>query len=171
MFTVTGIETIRDTARAVLTASDSIKERIDTATVSTMSPEWTALVTRNAAAIKNPTVAALITPGAAIIGGLPPKAVAAASTQSIGRRGKLAPSWAWPMAEFGAKRAKVTTYWRKNRKTSGRHRVSRRAGTAWNRRTRRGYVAYPAFAQLAPRMTSLWAKIVLATYYEALGDD
>jgi hypothetical protein len=76
-----------------------------------------------------------------------------------GRRlsGGLNPKVHYPAIEFGGDRNSVTTYRRKG------HTVSRRASRQLRPRNSRGYVFYPAAAEMIPRLASLWAQTVVRT--------
>ncbi|RJT89815.1 hypothetical protein D6T64_05630 [Cryobacterium melibiosiphilum] len=72
-----------------------------------------------------------------------------------------------PVAEFGTKQDKKTTYARKS-KGGGSHQVTRRTRHAFKPLNRKGYVVYPAAAEMIPRIASLWVQTTIRTFYEAL---
>lgn len=159
---------IRAVVLAFKAADREIKRDVNRRTRETMNPEWRALINERAAAAHSQLVGKLLTPGAKITAGNPPRAVAATSTRPIGRTRRLRPATDYALAEFGAaNREAKSTYQRRNRKTPGTHKVTRHTMRGLPPRAARGRVVYPAFAQLAPRMVSLWVQTVVRAYHEA----
>ncbi len=90
------------------------------------------------------------------------------SSASIGRAlsGGLKPSEGFAGVEFGAADEKVT-YTATSRR--GRtFRVTRNTRAQLRPRNNKGYVVYPAAAQIIPRIASLWVQTVMRGTYEAL---
>ena len=83
----------------------------------------------------------------------------------------LRPSENWAAVEFGADHGRQISY--------RSHRTSKTAGRQWfdvqnrhtthqlRRRNRRGYVIYPAAANIIPRIASLWVQTTARTIHEA----
>jgi len=140
-----------------------LRREINKATRDTMNPEWTKLV--KSAAV-SPGEQAVLVPGARVAAGNPPAARAAASVRKLS--GGALPTELANAMEFGTSdREKVTTYDRRNRKTGGSHKVTRHTRRQLPVRRPKGYVVYPSFAKLAPRMASLWTQIVVKKTHEA----
>jgi hypothetical protein len=140
-----------------------LRKSINDATRATMNPAWQDLVKAKADAPMSKTV---IVPGTRIAAGNPPAAKAGNSTRKLS--GGVAPVDLYRAEEFGTKdREKTKTYTRKNTRNGGSHQVTRRTRRQLPAYNAKGRVAYPAFAQLAPRMASLWAQIVVKKTHEA----
>lgn len=90
------------------------------------------------------------------------------SSASIGRSlsGGLKPSESFAAVEFGADQKKVTYTARSRRGRS--FRVTRNTRGQLRPRNSKGYVVYPAAANIIPRIASLWVQTVMRTTYEAL---
>ncbi|WP_026874292.1 hypothetical protein [Jiangella gansuensis] len=131
-------------------------------TVRTMGPEWKEAVQRRASWHMDHRV---IVPGTRIAGGNPPTMIAASSRRRLS--GGLVPVQAWGGFEFGSNRSRRTTYTRRNRRTGGTHSVTRNTTRQLPRRAPRGRVAYPAVAEMAPRLASLWVQTVVRRVHEA----
>ena len=69
--------------------------------------------------------------------------------------GGLNPKVDYAAVEFGANRAKKSTYTRKG------HRVTRRTAVQLRPRNRDGYVFYPAARVMIPRLASLWVQTIV----------
>jgi len=69
--------------------------------------------------------------------------------------------------EFGAKRDAVKTY-RSHRKGGKTFNVTRHTQRQFKPNKRAGYVFYPAIAQMAPRILSLWTQTVVRTFHDAM---
>lgn len=86
-------------------------------------------------------------------------------------RDPMRPSEHWASVEFGADRNQTNSY--QSNRTSREH--GRRFFDVKNRHTtrqlrrpnRRGYVVYPAAANIIPRIASLWAQTAARTIHEA----
>lgn len=154
-------EELQAVVLAMKAADRDLKRDINQATRTTMNPVWKSLVQTNAARTLDGRV---IVPGTRIAGGNPPAAVAASSRRRLS--GGLVPAEWWHAVEFGANRNKVETYSRMSPKGK-RHRVTRHTARQLPQRDPNGRVAYPAFAELGPRMASLWAQIVVKKYLDA----
>lgn len=127
-----------------------------------MDPEWKALVRANATTHMDTLVLAK---GARIASGNPPSVVAASSKRALS--GGLVPVEHWQAYEFGSGRNRKTTYTRRNRATGGTHQVTRNTTRQLPRRARSGRVLYASFAELAPRLASLWVQTCVRRMHEA----
>lgn len=76
--------------------------------------------------------------------------------------GGLNPKTDYAAIEFGADRAKRTTYRRKGRK-GGTHTVTRRTAAGMKPRNGSGYVFFPAAKEMIPRMARLWVQTTVRT--------
>lgn len=90
------------------------------------------------------------------------------SSASIGRSltGGLKPSESFAAVEFGAADQKVTYTATSRRGRS--FQVTRNTRGQLRPRNNKGYVVYPAAAQVIPRIASLWVQTVMRGTYEAL---
>ena len=142
-------------------ADKELRTDINKATRDTMNPVWRSLVDLEATRSLD---AAVVAKGARIAAGNPPAAVAANSRKALS--GGMVPAEWWHAVEFGADRNKVRTYDRVSPK-GNRHKVTRHTARQLPPRYRTGRVAHQAFADIAPRMASLWAQIVVKKYLDA----
>lgn len=149
---------------AMKAADRTLRTDINRATVETGNRIWQPLVQAHATTNMDTRMLAV---GARVKAGNPPVAMAANSRRAVGRGRRLVPADLWHAWEFGADVAERVTYERRNRTTGGTHKVTRRTRAGLPRRTRKGRVVYPAFAQAAPRMVSLWVQLVVKKYAEA----
>jgi hypothetical protein len=151
-----------------LKASDkAIKRDISATTRTTLNPIWREAIATHAAGSRMDYK--VFGTGARVAAGNPSKAVAASSRRGL-RKGKnpLIPNELGRMMEFppGAD-LKATTYQRKSAK-GGTHSVTRHTMRGLPARRKGGRVVYPAWADTAPRMVSLWVQIVVRNLHEAL---
>jgi hypothetical protein len=79
----------------------------------------------------------------------------------------LLPSANYAAVEFGADRNVKTTYERRSPKGKT-HSVTRRTRTQLRPRTRKGYVVFPAAAEMIPRLAALWAQTTVRTFHETI---
>jgi hypothetical protein len=103
--------------------------------------------------------------GARIAAGNPSRAMAATSRRALS--GGFTPDIHGRLLEFGADPNKTATYSRKSRGGKS-HRVTRHTTRGLPARNRRGRVVYPAFAEVAPRMVSMWVQITVRNIHKAL---
>lgn len=162
-------------ALAMKAADRDLKRRINAATREKMNPVWKDLVKANLFGDYQ-MAGKVLNGGVRIAAGNPPRALAAQSTRNVGSRpnkggksktGPIVPSKHYYAWEFGVNRMNFTRYERKNRSRPGYHVVNRRTTMGHPRREPKGRVVYPAFADIAPRMTSLWVQIVVKSYHDA----
>lgn len=140
----------------------TLQKDIRRATVQTMGPEWKQAVNERASSKMDQLI---IAKGARIAGGNPPRAIAASSTRKLS--GGLVPRENWQGWEFGSNGLRRTTYQRRNRNGIGTHRVTRDTVAQLPRRNAKGRIAFPAAAELGPRLASLFVQIVVRRVHEA----
>lgn len=149
---------------ALKAADRALRTDINRATVEVGNRIWQPTVQAHATRHMDTRMLAV---GARVKGGNPPVAMAANSRRAIGASRRLIPAVSWHAFEFGADRAATTTYDRRNRKGGGTHRVTRHTKAGLPPRYRTGRVVYPAFAEIAPRMVSLWVQLIVRKYADA----
>lgn len=150
-------------ALAMKLVGKEIRSDINKATRDTLNPIWRTIIGIHAAGKMDQLI---LVKGARIRAGNPASAMAGTSTKALSGGGKPVDlSRAW---EFGStNRAATMTYDRKNKKAGGTHSVTRRTQRQVPGAQRNGRVVYPAFAEIAPRMVSLWVQIIVRKIYEA----
>lgn len=128
----------------------------------TMSPEWEKEVPQHLHGVPQEKMLVL---GDRIKPGNPPILVAADSTSKVGRG--LVPTIHWVAFEYGAANHKPKTYYRANRKSSGRHKVTRDTHAGLPIRHRNGWVIGPAFVAIAPRIAAFYVQSVIRAFLDA----
>ncbi|QIN94313.1 hypothetical protein SEA_BLUEFEATHER_9 [Arthrobacter phage BlueFeather] len=160
------VESLRELQAVVLAVrlmGKDLRGEINKATRDTMNPVWKNLVQAKA---REETDVKILVPGTRIAAGNPPQAIAASSSRRLSGGGT--PKELARAREFGAvNRNAEKTYTRRNRSRPGSHTVQRHTQRQLPAATRTGRVVYPAFAELAPRMVSLWVQIVVRKTHEA----
>lgn len=129
----------------------------------TMNPVWREAIATHAAGNRMDNL--VFGKGARIAAGNPARAMAATSRRSLS--GGFNPDRDGRALEFGVDPNKKATYTRKF-KGGKAHTVTRRTNTGLPARNRKGRVVYPAFAEVAPRMVSMWVQIVVRNIHESL---
>lgn len=164
MFTVTGNRALEAVTLAMKAADRDLRRDINTATRQTMNPVW-----RDAVASRAGTrfERAMLNNGVRIAAGNPPVAKAAQSRRGLRPSRRLRPAESFPLAEFGTTKQDSTSTYTRRSKNGGTHRVTRRTRRGLPARNPRGRVVYPAFAEVAPRVVSLWVQLVVRKYHEA----
>lgn len=92
------------------------------------------------------------------------------SSATVGKplSGGLNPKQLWYAIEFGADdQNKKHPYERKSRR-GGSHTVNRRTSRQLRPRNEQGYVVFPTFANLVPRVAALWTQTIARGIFEAL---
>jgi hypothetical protein len=152
---------------AMKAADKDLRKRINTATRTTMNPVWKSLVQDHLSG-RDAMTDRMLNNGVRIAAGNPPVAKAAQSSRAVGRGKRLIPRQDYAGWEFGVPdRNAYSRYERKNRTKGGYHTVERRTMRHLPRRYPQGRVVYPAYAEIAPRMVSLWVQIIMKTYFDA----
>jgi hypothetical protein len=149
---------------ALKSADRELRGNINRATVEVGNAIWRPTVEAHATRHMDARVLAV---GARVKGGNPPVAMAANSTRPVGKTKRLIPATMWQGFEFGADRESYSRYQRVNRTTGGTHTVERRTMRGLPPRYRKGRVVFPAFADVAPRMVSLWVQLIIKAYNDA----
>lgn len=160
MISVNDSRELQAAVLAMKAADRELRNDINRATVRVMGPVWKQVVGANATRHADMQMIAV---GARVKGGNPPVAMAANSSRMVGRQ---RPRDAWAGYEFGANRNAYSKYTRKSPKGTV-HQVERRTMRHLPSRTRRGRVAHPAFADIAPRLVSLWVQLIVKKYSDA----
>lgn len=162
MISVRDHDALRATVLVLRNLERPVVAEINKRTRETLSPLWTGLVETHAQRHVDTLVLAK---GARIKTGNPPMAVAATSRRRL--PGGLVPADQFHVREFGGNRDAVKTYNRKS-KNGGTHKVTRHTSRQLPPRYRKGRVIWPAFAEFAPRATSLWVQTVVRTVMDEL---
>lgn len=161
MISVRDHRELRATVLALKAADRDLRNDINRATTATMGPVWKSLVEANAS---RPMDARVLAKGARIKPGNPPVAMAAMSRRALS--GGFVPTDRWHAFEFGADRETTTTYERRS-PLGTVHQVTRHTRRQLPPRIRAGRVVYPAFADIVPRLISLWVQLVIRKYADA----
>lgn len=165
MLSAKGVPELRAAAIALKSVDRSLRSDINKATTQQGNAIWR---TEVAAKTRRPLDEVILAKGARVAGGNPPTAIAANSRRPIGRSRRLIPAERWPGYEFGTdNKDAYSEYQRKNRKTPGTHRVQRRTMRHLPPRYRKGRVLWPAFAESAPRVASLWTQLIVKKVMDA----
>lgn len=141
-----------------------VRNRINRETRTTLKPIWQQELQSHLAG-RDSFTSRMIGKGL-VSGGNPPVMRAATSRRPL-RPGGLSPDLEGYLAEFGGRSTLYSKYSRRS-KNGGRHEVTRRTMLGLPQRIARGRVAYPAAADTAPRMASLWVQTFVRSVYEAL---
>jgi hypothetical protein len=154
--------------RAVVLALKAVDKAnradISKATRDTLNPIWREAIATHANGSRMDNL--VFGKGARVAAGNPARAIAASSRRALRKgAGGFIPDEMGRALEFGADRGKTSTYTRRGKGKS--HSVTRRTTTGLPARNRKGRVVYPAFAEVAPRMVSLWTQIVVRNLHEA----
>lgn len=152
---------LRAVVAALGVVDATTRREINTRTRTELGPVWVSGVESRATSSLDRRVLAT---GVRIKAGNPPTAVAAQSRRRL--RGGLVPSEDWAPVEFGADRAKRTTY-RRAKPNGGTAPVTRHTARQLKPRRSSGWVVFDALAELGPRLASLWAATVVRTVYDA----
>ncbi|MET0725930.1 MAG: hypothetical protein ABWY36_06235 [Leifsonia sp.] len=90
----------------------------------------------------------------------------AAVGRQLSKTGKAKPSDIYAGVEFGADRRERAVAARSRKGTS--YSYKRNTTAQFKPRNRKGYVVYPAAANVIPRLASAWTQTVVRTFHEAL---
>lgn len=142
-------------------ADRTLRTRVNRETVKMLSPVWKQELQARATRRLD---ARVLLAGARVKGGNPAVAMAATSRRAIGKR--FIPAEHWQAVEFGVNQNLYSRYTRRSPKGKV-HTVERRVMRGFPPRTPKGRVVYPTFAEVAPRVVSLWVQTVLKTYHDA----
>lgn len=165
MLSAKGSPELRAASIALKGVDRELRSKIIRATAQQGNDIWRSEVSGKT---RRPLDEQILAKGARVAGGNPPQAVAASSRRPIGRSRRLIPDERWPGYEFGTdNRDAYSRYTRKNRSNSGSHKVERRTMRHLPPRYRKGRVLWPAFAESAPRVASLWVKTIVKSVMDA----
>jgi hypothetical protein len=140
-----------------------VRNQINRTTRAELKPIWQQEIAKQLAG-KHPFTVAMLGKGL-VSGGNPPTMRAATSRRALS--GGLIPDKDYFLAEFGGRSTLFSKYTRRS-KNGVQHSVSRRTMLGLPPTIRRGRVAYPAAAETAPRMASLWVQTFVRSVYEAV---
>lgn len=141
-----------------------VRNAVNRETRATLKPIWQQELQRQAAG-RDPFTARMVGKGL-VSGGNPPVMRAYTSRRPL-RPGGISPDAEGYLAEFGGRSSRSSTY-RRRSANGGRHDVTRRTMLGLPQTISRGRVAYPAAAEVAPRMASLWVQTYVRAVYQAL---
>jgi hypothetical protein len=161
MLTATGSRELRAVASAVKLARRDIVNDINKATRATVNPLWRDAVD---SAARSKMDRAVLSKGARVAAGNPPKLVAATSTRALS--GGFTPSVSWAAFEFGADPSKVTTYTGKSPRGKA-YQIRRHTTHQLPRVNKKGRVLYSTTRDVIPRVAALWTQIVVRKFAEA----
>jgi len=137
---------------------------ISKVTRDTLNPIWREAIATHAAGSRMDNL--VFGKGARVAAGNPSRAIAASSRRPLRRgAGGFIPDQQGRALEFGADRSSVATYRRRGKGKA--HSVTRHTNRGLPARNRKGRVVYPAFAEVAPRMVSLWTQTIVRRLHEA----
>lgn len=140
-----------------------VRRAVSQGTRETMNPVWRGVVANHA---RTPQQRAVLAKGARIAAGNPPRAVAGSSMRPLS--GGLRPGEDTRAFEMGARNPNRRGTWVRRSPSGASHQVRGYPDRPLPRHHRGGHVIYPAFKELAPRLTSLWVQTVIRKTYDAL---
>jgi len=155
---------LQATVLALKAADKALRSDINRATVDVGNRIWQPVVAALATTHMDTKMLAV---GARVKGGNPPVAMAANSRRPVGSDKRLVPATQWQGWEFGAVNRNAYSRYTRKSKGGGTHTVERRTMRGMPPRTPKGRVVYAAFADVAPRMVSLWVHLVVKKYNDA----
>lgn len=141
-----------------------VKNQINRTTRANLKPIWQQELQKNLAGA-NTFTSKMIGKGL-VQAGNPPVMRAATSRRALSPGG-LVPDSDYFLAEFGGRSTLYSRY-RRRSAGGGTHDVRRRTMLGLPPTIRRGRVAYPAAAEVAPRMASMWVQTFVRSVYEAV---
>ena len=149
---------------AMKAADRGLRTEINRATVATIGPVWKQVVQANAT---RPMDARVLAVGVRVKAGNPPVAMAANSKRAVGRSKRLVPADRFRGYEFGVGNPNAFSRYTRRSRNGGTHQVERRTMRHLPRFTKTGRVVYPAFADIGPRVVSLWVQLIVEKYNNA----
>lgn len=156
---------LRAVTLALKAVDKETRSAINKATRDTLNPVWRGALASNAA---TPLESALLVKGGRVAAGNPPRMIASNSKRPVSKGSTLTADRYGRAFEFGTKdQNKYGTYTRKNRGGGGTHQVTRRTARQLPAYRSQGRVIFPAVAEVAPRMVSLWAGLIIRKVYDA----
>lgn len=167
MISVTGSRQLRAAVLAFKAADRDLRRDINTATRDTMNPVWRQQVADRISGSDRFT-SRMLDNGVRIAAGNPPAAKAAQSKRGLPPTRRLIPAEHYALGEFGVGDTERTSTYERRSPKGKAHQVTRRTRRGLPRRVPTGRVVYPAFAETAPRMVSLWVQLIVRKYFDAL---
>lgn len=140
-----------------------VRNKISRSTRAELKPIWQQEMAQQLAGTDRFT--AIVLGKGLVSGGNPP--IMRAATSRRARSGGLIPDRDYYLAEFGGRTTLYSRYQR-TRRGGAPHNVRRRTMLGLPQTTPQGRVAYPAAAETAPRMASLWVQIFVRSVYDAI---
>lgn len=159
---VSGVREARLAATALRNVDAELRKAINAQTRGVVNPIWREAVDQHKGRRLDDAV---LRKGARVATGARAALVAASSRRAL--TGGLVPADEWAPVEFGANRAKVTTYRRRSR-GGGTHAVTRHTARQLPTRSKGGRVLYPAVKDVLPRIAALWSQTAVRLTFEAL---
>lgn len=141
-----------------------VRNRINRDTRAVLKPIWQQAIQSHLAGANTFTSRMI---GAGLVSGGNPPIMRAATSRRPLRPGGLSPDQEGYLAEFGGRSSLYSRYRRKS-KNGGSHEVARRTMLGLPPTIRSGRVVYPAAADVAPRMASLWVQTFVRGVHDAL---
>ena len=141
------------------------RNRINRETRASLKPIWTTELDKQLAGTR--TFTSRLLAGRRVAAGNPPVLYAATSRRGVGKSKRLNPNDDSYLAEFGGYSTRYSRYQRRS-PNGGSHTVERRTMLGLPPRINRGRVVYPAAAETAPRLASLWVQTFVRSIYEAV---
>ena len=164
MLSVKDHRELQATVLALKAADKTLRTDINRATVEVGNKIWQPIVAAHAIGNMDAKILAV---GARVKAGNPPVAMAANSRRAVGSDKRLVPATAYPAWEFGVGNRDAYSRYTRKSKGGGTHTVERRTMRGLPSRTPKGRVVYQAFADIAPRIVSLWVQLVVRKYNDA----
>lgn len=157
------VRELRAVVLALKLLDKDIKRDISKSIRETLNPIWIAAIGKR---LDTDLDRAVFLKGARIAAGNPAKAMAGTSRRALS--GGATPVELARADEFGAptRATHEETYTRRD--SSGGHEVTRHTKRQIPQAVKAGRIVYPAWAEVAPRMVSLWVQIIVRNIHEKL---
>ena len=154
----------RGAVLAMKAVAREVKNDINRTTRQELNLIWREAITARATSKMD---ALVLAKGARAVPGNPAKVVAASSRRAL-PGGSLVPDQGARAWEFGTTQPEHVTDYRRKTKSGAAADVSRHTKRQLPAATNRGRVVYPAWADTAPRMISLWVQTIVYKASQAL---
>ncbi len=154
---------LRGVSLAIKAASRDTRRAMNAATRDIIGPTWKQEI---AARSQSPMDNRIINTGVKIQGGNPASAIAGDGRRPLSNG--LVPTDKSRQWEFGAVRKQEFVTYGRMAPSGTIHAVTRRTKRQIPLATRKGRIVYPAFAELGPRMVTLWVKIIVKKIGDAI---
>lgn len=140
-----------------------LRNTINRETTKTFNPVWKNEVQSRA---KTPMDTKVLAKGARISGGTPPTMFSATSKRRM--RGGLVPAESWRGFEFGSDSKNNKRTYTGTSPKGKKYEINRRTQRQMPSRNLKGRMVYPAVAEVAPRIASLWVQLVVKKTMDAI---